>query len=154
MRNSEIQNLWTTLGQEHVRGLEIAMNHPALVRRCNGIRNGRNEINSITHLEPSVREAGREIFSIEPLHGKPDLAFGPSLGDEANDARVLERTKNRSLTNEALLLAWIGGHHFERNLAFGLEIDGAPDLAHPTFRMLGGQSKSSGKGLFGSEHER
>ncbi len=94
------------IGEEEVRGLEIAVNHAERVRGPEGVRDDDPEIDRGRDREAAAPQAILEVLAVEPLHREERLPFGGGAVIEVlHDVRVAERAEHADLAREAGLLA-------------------------------------------------
>ena len=136
MRKPEVHDADSSTAVEHdVRRLQVAMNHAALMRRCQSGAQLTRDIRGFVFRETAdAAERRREILAIDVLHRQIELAG--SLADVVYAAHVGMRdlTSGADLVVELCeprrITAEILGQEFQRDGLAETQIVGAIDFAH------------------------
>ena len=145
---AEIEHLWRALLREHdVAGLEVAVNHPAFVRRRQGPRDVAAHSQRVDHLIRRPLQPGGERLPLDQLHdeetryGRADRRRAvaarrqrlPDLED-LRDVGVVQRRQGARLAleaDDAFGALEPLRQHLDRDVAAEARIVRPPHLAHP-----------------------
>ena len=123
------------LGDEDVRGLDVAVHEAFLVRGIERLGDLGEQLDGSLRLERAVLgdELG-EVVALDVAHGEEEDAVLLSRLVDGDDVRVVERGRDPRLAQEALaealVLGELGGDHLEGDLAPEPRLLGAIDRAH------------------------
>jgi len=160
-RKAEIEDrdaLDLAAAEEQVARLEIAVDDAALVgdgeRRSGVAQQGQ----TVGQAQRAAREALRQVFAGEPLHGEVGLAIaGHAMREVLDDPWMAELAKQLGLAREPLGgLGIVGGlEELDRDRPVGAGVDRAVDGAHPARArsLLEDEALGGGKGRAGG-HDR
>jgi hypothetical protein len=140
-RDAEIEDLDSVgifTDEENIRGLDVAMNDAARMRRTQGLGDEPYEREAVGHREPASSEAIRQILAFEPFHGEPGFVRGKdAMRDVADDVRMVERREHPSLVEETARAALFGiTKHFERDEVSRRGIARSKNGAHTPARCV------------------
>ncbi|MFO0758901.1 MAG: sigma 54-interacting transcriptional regulator [Byssovorax sp.] len=117
--------------EQEVLGFDVPVEDAARVGPGERVGDGDAEAHRLVDRERAAAEARREVFPVEPLHGKKWLAVrGRPVGEVAHDPRVIEPGEQARLAREALLLRG-AVHHLERDPVARHEVGARVDRPHP-----------------------
>src|SRR5580704_373265 len=136
LRESEIKNLEVpVLGDEHVLGLEISVNDPVFVSRCQAARHLHSVFNGGTQGQMSGEKLLPQCFSVQKLSSDVQLPVFASHLVDGEDIGMIQRRGRFSLLLKSMRPAGIGGVRIRKNLDGHIplqrRIPRAVYLAHP-----------------------
>ena len=102
--------------QDHVAGLEIAVEQAAAVDRADAFRERRHHEARFVPGHAPAREARRERLAVDPLHGEERLVVHHARVDVPHDAAVLDPRERVGLTPKPYaVLRFVEREHLERD---------------------------------------
>jgi hypothetical protein len=140
----------------HVRGLEIAMDDTAIVRRGEpGAELARHLVGLGPRQSADALQERREVFAVDILHRQEELAAHLADVVDAADVGVRDLARVPHLAAEALEhvgpLGECSAEELERHRLRELEVVGAVDLAHAAAAEEPDHPVASGEHLAGLE---
>jgi hypothetical protein len=112
---------------EHVAGLEVAVDHPRRVDAREGLEEGGDRGSEL--LPGEGRGAAWEGGSVDALHDEEDVAVVDALVEQGDHAGHAEATQGGDLaTHPGPLGEGAGVHHLHGDAAAGERVVGLPDL--------------------------
>ncbi len=135
-RDAEVEQLDpcdVSVGQKEVGRLDVTMDDAALVRLRQRGGDARAQLDGLEHRERPFDQTIRERLALEPLHrDEVFAALALSVGDVADDPRVVEPRQQHRLAGEALRVGLgLDVEPLDRDPGAGLQIEGGKDRAHP-----------------------
>jgi hypothetical protein len=131
----EIRVTRRLVGDEHVRGLDVAVHEPVRVRGIEGLSDGAEQVERPLRVERSVPlEHTSEVRAGDVAHGDVQEVARLARLVDRHDVRVLEARGQLGLAQEALAEARVLGkarrEQLERHLASEARILGEVHVAH------------------------
>ena len=136
--DAEVGDPGAALGvDEHVLGLEVAVDDPALVRELRRLEDLADDLDRLADGQPA-RDQVLERGALDVLHRDPVAAVGLAAVVDADHVRVLEPRRRLRLAAEALDELRVLGEalvqELERHPAAEHRVVGEPDVGHPAAR--------------------
>ena len=121
--------------EQHVRGLDVAMDEALRVRRVERVRDLCDDRERARRIERALRaQELAQVGALHEAHDEVEAAVELARVVDRHDVRVLERHRQLRLAREALAEAFVGRelgrHQLQRDDALEAEVARAVDHAH------------------------
>ena len=132
-RQTEVEELDAVRREEHVRGLEVAVDDAAAVQRGERRENRQSDGGRVGHGERAVAETVGERFAVEQLHAEERLSLMLADVEELANVGMAHRSRGARFPHEPLAHPWIGGvnDRLDRHGAGQAAIPALVDNPHP-----------------------
>ena len=138
-RQAEVQQLHAVRGQEHIRGLEIAMNDPARVQRRKGRQDTQADGHGLRGAERPAPEKIGEHLALEQLHGDEQLPVVLADLVDLADVGMIDARRGAGFPPESRARGLVPakrGHRLDGDRSFQPRVAGRIDDAHPALAEL------------------
>jgi hypothetical protein len=149
-RDAEVREQRLSLGQEHVLGLEVAVDDPARVRVVERVGQLTHQTRGLGRVEGAVAvEPRAQRLARHERHDEVEQPGGLTRVEERQDVRVLQPCDEPDLAQEAVSAE--GGRelreeHLDRHLALVSPVARQEDARHPAAPHFTGELVSVGEG--------
>ena len=159
LREAEVEHLHRAVGPHlDVRGLEIAVDDPLLVRRFERLGDLLRDRQRFVDRNRAARDALRQIVALDQFHHEGVHAAGFLEPVDRGDVRMIQRRERLRLAFEARQAFGVCGERvgqdLDRDLAAQRRVRRPVDLPHAAFADLGGdfvdaEARAGGQGQTG-----
>ena len=135
----EIRQHGAPVRDEHVARLYVAMHHPFLVRRAQGVQQVAAELADVLERQRAVQQPGGEGVAREVIHLVVRHAVGFGGGVNGNDVRMAERGEDLRFLTEPLRRqrrVQLGANDLDRHQPVELSVAGEEYGTHAAARQL------------------
>ena len=140
-----------------IRGLQIPVDHPRLMRRFEGLGDLLRYWQRLVQGDRPLRDPVGEGRAFDQLQHQCPRPLGFLDAVDGGDVRVVEAGEDLGLPREPGEPIWISregvGEDLQGDLAIELRVGGLPDLAHPALAEEGGDVVVPEAGAGGQSHE-
>jgi hypothetical protein len=119
------------LVEQHVRGLDVAVHDPDVVRRGEPLRDLAADVGGLADREPPLpRDQAEQAVALDQLHGEVEETLGGAEIEDARGVSVRHAARQAHFAPEALHgVAGSAGEDLERDAVADLLVVGGPDRA-------------------------